>query len=132
MCHLSPLLVRQPSGSMCTWLLSLVLSLTYALSLACLYLGFTQHHATRQKYMHMLQGIEGSRPPRVVDLMLQVIPPHFPLHRGLINSLLTYRIVASCVLGLERCKIICTWIEELKCPKKQECIYLKPQKMTRN
>jgi hypothetical protein len=80
----------------------------------------------RQKYVPTLQGIEESRRPRVVDSMLT--PLHFPLHRGLINFLLTYKIVASCVLGLEVCKTICTRMEEVKCPKKQECIYLKPQK----
>ena len=58
-----------------TWLLRLILSLAYALCLACLYSGFTQHHAAREKYAHILQGIEGSRPPRAVDPILT--PLHF-------------------------------------------------------
>lgn len=79
-----------------TWLLSLVLSLTHALSVAYPLSGFTQYHGpgARRNYPRTLHGIERSRPPTLLHLSI------FLFTAGLIDFLLlTNKIVAFCVLG---------------------------------
>jgi hypothetical protein len=81
------------------WLLSLVLSLTYALSAALPYWGFAQHDRAPHKYAHILRGTESIS--RVVDstptlLHLSI----FLFIAGLIDLLLLMnKTVAFCVLG---------------------------------
>jgi hypothetical protein len=81
------------------WLLSLVLSLTYALSAALAYWGFAQQHGARHKYAYRLRGIVSRS--RVVDstptlLHLSI----FLFIAGLINFLLLInKTAAFCVLG---------------------------------
>jgi hypothetical protein len=84
-----------------TWLLSLVLSLTHALSVAYPLSGFPQYHGARHNYPRTLRGIERSRPPRVVDSMPTLLHLSIILFiAGLIDFLLlTNKIVAFCVLG---------------------------------
>jgi Family of unknown function (DUF6535) len=84
-----------------TWLLSLVLSLTHALSVAYPLSGFTQYHGARHNYPRKLHGIERSRPPRVADSMPTLLHLSiFLFIAGLIDFLLlTNKIVAFCVLG---------------------------------
>jgi len=83
-----------------TWFLSLVLSLTHALSVARLYTGFAQHHEARHENTRTLHRIERSRPPRIVDSMLTLHLSIFLFIAGLIDFLfLTNKIVAFCVLG---------------------------------
>ena len=79
-----------------TWLLSLVLSLTHALSVAYPLSGFTQYHAARHNFPRTLH-----RPPRVVDSMPTLLHlSMFLFIAGLIDFLfLTNKIVAFCVLG---------------------------------
>jgi hypothetical protein len=85
------------------WLLSLVLSLTHALSVAYPLSGFTQYHGARARhnYPRTLHGIERSRPPRVADSMPTLLHLSiFLFIAGLIDFLLlTNKIVAFCVLG---------------------------------
>jgi hypothetical protein len=84
-----------------TWLLSLVLSLTHALSVAYPLAGFAQYHGARHNNPRTLHGIEKSRPPRVVDSMPTLLNlSMFLFIAGLIDFLLlTNKIVAFCVLG---------------------------------
>jgi hypothetical protein len=84
-----------------TWLLSLVLGLTHALSVAYPLSGFAQYHGARHNYPPTLHGIERSRPPRVVDPMPTLLHLSiFLFIAGLIDFLLlTNKIVAFCVLG---------------------------------
>jgi hypothetical protein len=56
----------------------------------------------RQKYLHMLQGIEIEGPDRLASLIRCSHLFIFLLYRGLIRFLLlTYKIVVSCALDLE-------------------------------
>ena len=50
-----------------TWLLSLVLSLTHALSAIYPLSGFTQYHEAQHNHPRALHGVERSRRPRLVD-----------------------------------------------------------------
>lgn len=84
-----------------TWLLSLVLSLAYALSAARPYRGFAQHHGARHKYAYLLRSIEEPKPSRVVDTMPTFLHLSvFLFVAGLIDFLLLInKTVAFCVLG---------------------------------
>ncbi|KAF8489435.1 hypothetical protein F5888DRAFT_1892902 [Russula emetica] len=84
-----------------TWLLSLVLSLTHALSATYPLSGFAQYHGARHNYPRTLHGIERSRPPRVVDSLPTLLHLSiFLFIAGLIDFLLlANKIVAFCVLG---------------------------------
>jgi hypothetical protein len=84
-----------------TWLLSLVLSLTHALSAVYPLSGFTQYHGARPKNPRTLHGIERSRRPRVDDSLPTLLHLSiFLFIAGLIDFLLlTNKIVAFCVLG---------------------------------
>jgi hypothetical protein len=85
-----------------TWLLSLVLSLTDALSVARPYWGFAQHHGARHKsHTYILRGIERSRPSRVIDTMPTFLHLSFFFFiTGLIDFLLLVnKTAAFCVLG---------------------------------
>ena len=76
------------------WLLSLLLSLTYALSAARPYLGFAQHHAARHKYAHNLHGVAIDSMPTFLHLSV------FLFIAGLIDFLLLINnIIAFCVIG---------------------------------
>jgi hypothetical protein len=71
----------------------------------------------------MLHGVENPRPLRVVDLMPTLNFSISLFIAGLtVVILLTYKIVASCVLGLE---VQPNNIHEEISPKRQECIYFK-------
>ena len=84
-----------------TWLLSLVLSLTYALYIAYPLSGFARYNGARHNYPRTLRDIERSRPPLVVNSMPTLL--HLSIFLfivGLIDFLfLTNKIVAFCVLG---------------------------------
>ena len=84
-----------------TWFLSLVLSLTYGLSVVSSYSGSPRHHKARDKYPRKLHCIEQPRPPHVIDSMPTLL--HLSIFffiAGLIDFLLlTNKVVAFCVLG---------------------------------
>jgi len=84
-----------------TWFLSLVLSLTYGLSVVSSYSGSPRHHKARDKYPRKLHCIEGPRPPHVIDSMPTLLHLSiFLFIAGLIDFLLlTNKVVAFCVLG---------------------------------
>lgn len=84
-----------------TWLLSLVLNLTHALSAIYPLSGFTQYHGAQHSHPRALHGIERSRRPRVVDWMPTLLHLSiFLFFAGLIDFLLlTNKIVAFCLLG---------------------------------
>jgi len=76
------------------WLLSLLLSLTYALSAARPYLGFAQHHGARHRYAHNLHGVAVDSMPTFLHLSV------FLFIAGLIDFLLLINnIIAFCVIG---------------------------------
>ena len=84
-----------------TWLLSLVLSLTHALSAIYPLSGFTEYHGAQHNHPRALHGIERSRRPRVVDWMPTLLHLSiFLFIAGLIDFLLlTNKIVAFCLIG---------------------------------
>src|SRR6267154_827885 len=93
------------------WLLSLVLSLTHALSVAYPLSGFPRYNGARHNYLRMLHGFERFRPPRIVDSMPTLLHLSiFLFIAGLIDFLLlTNKIVAFCVPATFRRSLLRVW-----------------------
>ena len=76
------------------WLLSLILSLTYALSAARPYWGVAQYHGAQHKHAHILRSIIVDSRPTFIHLSI------FLFIAGLIDFLLLInKTVAFCVVG---------------------------------
>ena len=86
-----------------TWLLSLILSLTYALSAARPYYGFAQYHRSQDKHAHTLRGVVVDSRPTLIHLSI------FLFIAGLVDfSLLINKTVAFCVIGyVSACSFAC-------------------------